>query len=683
MQIHKRVLLSAALCALMTGGTAAAATATGGPLNEVRLAQQQFDNDAPWYEGNIPFFDASDPLLTKIYYYRWKIFRAHQRDLGERGYISTEFLDDVGWQLEPWASLNDATGFHILEGRWLRNRRYTNDYINFMYSGGNDRHFSEAIADATLQRVMADGDMDFAAKQLASMKKIYAAWDDHFDKKIGLYWIMPLLDATEYTVSSIAASGAKDGFFGGEAFRPTINSYMIANAKAIAKIAEYTGDKATAKEYRAKAAALDTAMQDKLWDKKLNHYVDRYSKSNEFVKYGDFVKNRELEGYLPWTYDLAPDDATHAADWSYLLSPTGLSSPFGLRTVDPAYAYYMRQYRYDQPTGQPECQWNGPIWPFQTTQALTAMANLLENYKNHGPVTRADFVRLLHQYAELHMKNGKPDLEEDYNPDTGLAIVGLARSHHYFHSGFNDIVISGLAGIRPTTDDKLVVDPLIPAPDSKLSLVRWFALQDVPYHGHLIGVVYDFEGGHYAGFDKGLSVIVDGKTVAHRDTLGRIELPLSRKPAVKVTRKIDLAVQLVRGKVPMGTASVNTDPEAVHDAIDGRVWFFPELPNGWDAPAQETATSDPWYTIDFGKPVTLSSTEISFFADGKRYEAPASFKLEAWKDGMWAPVTTEAHPIANGVTNDSFPAVTTTKLRATFTLVPGKAMRLVEIKAFN
>lgn len=55
--------------------------------------------------------------------------------------LGTEFLDDVGWQLEPWASLNDATGFHIGEGRWLRDRRFSDDYLNHMYNGGNDRHF--------------------------------------------------------------------------------------------------------------------------------------------------------------------------------------------------------------------------------------------------------------------------------------------------------------------------------------------------------------------------------------------------------------------------------------------------------------------------------------------------------------------------------------------------------------
>lgn len=79
-------------------------------LDPTTICTQYFGNDAAWYIPRIPLFESSDSALTDIYYYRWSIFRAHQRDLGSLGFISTEFLDDVSWQLNPFASLNDATG---------------------------------------------------------------------------------------------------------------------------------------------------------------------------------------------------------------------------------------------------------------------------------------------------------------------------------------------------------------------------------------------------------------------------------------------------------------------------------------------------------------------------------------------------------------------------------------------
>lgn len=108
-------------------------------LNATAICSEYYGADAPWYTHRIPLFQSSDNTLNDVYYYRWSVFRAHQRDLGSLGFISTEFLDDVSWQLNPFASLNDATGFHLGEGKWLRDRRYAHDYIDFMYVFTSER----------------------------------------------------------------------------------------------------------------------------------------------------------------------------------------------------------------------------------------------------------------------------------------------------------------------------------------------------------------------------------------------------------------------------------------------------------------------------------------------------------------------------------------------------------------
>jgi hypothetical protein len=635
----------------------------------------RFGNDAPWYEGNIPLFESSDQKLDQIYYYRWSVFRAHQRDLGSRGYITTEFLDDVGWQREPYASLNDATGFHIQEGRWLRDRRYAGDYIDFMYEGGgNDRHFAEAIADATWARFLADGDQDAATRHLGAMKHVYALWDDHYDFDKKLYWIEPLLDATEYTISSIDASGGQDGFTGGHAFRPSINSYMYASARAISRLAALTGDTATAADYAARADDLKAQVQKSLWSRDLAHFIDRYRVNNAHVKYWDPIRGRELVGYLPWTFGLPDDTPAYAAAWKHAIDPGELAGPAGLRTVEPSYEHYMRQYRYEGTAR--ECQWNGPIWPFQTTQVLTGLANLLNDY-HQEVVTRADYARMLAQYTALHFKDGKPDLEEDYDPATGQAIVGLARSHHYNHSGFIDLVFTGLVGLRPRADDVLEVNPLAPADPADPHFLKYFRLQDVAYHGRLVTIAWDADGSRYGR--QGLAVSVDGKVVAASPTLARLTAPMTRKAPAPIARPIDLAVNLVRSDYPRGSASSGDDPATVHQALDGRVWFFPEMANGWSPGPDATS---PWFEVDFGKPTRVSSAELSFFADDKALAAPKGYRLETWIDGNWAAVAKTDAPFANGVTASRWTPVTTTRLRAVFDPAPGKDMRLVEMKVF-
>lgn len=646
-------------------------------MDSAKVAQHRFGNDAPWYQERIPFFESADPAIDEIYYYRWALFRAHQRDLGAEGFISTEFLDDVSWQRQPFASLNDATGFHVGEGRWLHDRRLAGDYIDFMYAGGNDRHFTDHMADSVYGRYLVDGDRAAAVKHLAVMRHIYRLWDEKFDFSKGLYFVEPLLDATEYTVSSIDASGGKDGFRGGDSFRPSVNAYMFANARALSKLADMAGDKGMAAEYAGRADALRGRVLDALWSEKLGHFIDRYQVNNEHVKYWEPIRARELVGYLPWMFSLPPDDPRYAAAWAHLLSPEHLAGHAGMRTVEAGYEYYMRQYRYLG--ADPECQWNGPIWPYQTTQVLHAMANLLDHYKETGPVSRSDYMRLLRQYTALHMQDGRPDIEEDYHPETGKPIVGLERSHHYFHSGYVDLILTGLVGIRPRADDVLEVNPLLPAAGDPQAL-PWFRAQDIPYHGRRVAVTWDQDGSRY-GKGAGLSIEVDGKEVARRATLGRLEVPVERAPAAAYARPINRAVQLVRGNFPKGEASSNTDVENVHDAIDGRLWFFPELPNGWSSDRSGRAQ---WYAIDLGQPTQLRRAELAFFEDGEAFAAPAGWRVQAWDGRGWRDLSAPGKAaVANGVTHVDWPTASATKVRVLMTPQPGRAIRLVEFKLFG
>ncbi|RVU05888.1 glycogen debranching protein [Novosphingobium umbonatum] len=586
---------------------------------------RRYGGDAAWYAGKIPLFASSDPALDAVWYYRWALFRAHQRDLGRWGMISTEFFDDVGWQREPYASLNDATGFHLYEGRWLRDRRYADDYITFLYrGGGNDRHFSEAIADAVWARYLVDGDRKGATRHLGVMEHVFAQWDDHFDPARGLYWIEPLLDATEYSVASIEASGGKDGFFGGHAFRPSINSYMAANATAISRIAGLAGDRITAAAYAQKAEAIKQSLLRALWSEKLQHFVDRYRSGNEHVQAWDQTPARELVGYLPWAYGVLGQERQYDAAWAHLRDPDGLAGAYGLRTAEPSYPYYMRQYRYDKATGLPECQWNGPVWPFQTTQALMAMERLLHARKD-APVTRGDYFRLLRQYAALHGQGGRLDLEEDYDPATGKPIVGLARSHHYFHSGFNDLVITGLAGIVPASGADLRLDPLLPRGG-----LDWFALQDVPYHGHLITLTYDQDGGHFH-HGKGLRAYVDGKLAASRPDLGALHLRLLPRANPAIVAPINKAVQLQRDGWPHLSASSGAAPEKLHEAVDGRISFFAELPNGWDSTGPEPQE---WFEIALERPTMLGRAELAF-GQGDGLALPREVQVQLRIGGRW------------------------------------------------
>ena len=96
----------------------------------------------------------------------------------------------------------------------------------------------------------------------------------------------------------------------------------------------------------------------------------------------------------------------------------------------------------------------------------------------------------------------------------------VGRGNYYNHSGFADPLITGLIGLRPRADERIVIHPLLPAGEW-----TYFAMDGLPYHGHLLAIVYDETGKQYQQ-GRGLTLFVDGKKIASRSTLGPLESEL-------------------------------------------------------------------------------------------------------------------------------------------------------------
>jgi len=97
------------------------------------LAAVYLVEDRQWYLENIPFFECSDKKIENVYYYRWKMYKAHIRYVGDNSYVITEFINHVPWDREPFCTINAASMHHIYEGRWLKDNRYIDGYIANLY----------------------------------------------------------------------------------------------------------------------------------------------------------------------------------------------------------------------------------------------------------------------------------------------------------------------------------------------------------------------------------------------------------------------------------------------------------------------------------------------------------------------------------------------------------------------
>ena len=431
-----------------------------------------------WYKANIPFAELPDKEMQDVYYYRWRVWKSHlQWTNSGNGYILTEFLNDPGYGA-AYGGINAAAGHHVYEGRWVRDQRYLDDYIRYwLYGAGYHRRhqYSFWAADSIYHRALVNGDLDFVKELQPWLVSQYRGWDDHFNANLGLYWQTPLLDATEYNYASYQSS---DHFGGGAGYRPTINAYQYADALAISRIARLNGDTALADEYAGRAAALKSRTQQHLWDPNRQFFFHRMRDNNPG---GALLDGRELAGLVPWAYGLPDPD--RSAAWAQLKDPQGFAAPYGPTTGERRHRLFMHEAH------QGCCRWDGPSWPYQTSQILMGMAKLLNDYPAQSQISRADYYHQLRTYTLTQFKNGQPYVAEGHDPDVKNWMYDTPNhSNDYLHSTYTDLVINGLLGFHPQADDTLRLKPLVPASWD------WFALENVPYHGHNITVLWDRTG---------------------------------------------------------------------------------------------------------------------------------------------------------------------------------------------
>ena len=309
---------------------------------------------------------------------------------------------------------------------------------------------------------------------------------------------------------------------------------------------------------------------------------------------------------------------------------------------------------------------NGMVQAGHINQArlLTGMANLSSMTINSMYVLRADYVKLLRLYTHQHfLPDGKINLVENYDPDNGGPIVYYYWSNHYNHSSFNNLVITGLCGIRPSASDTLVVNPLV---DSSIS---YFYLDNLNYHGHRLTVVYDRDGSKYK-MGKGLIVFADDKKLdllqEGKKTIAVIGASIV---AAKQKQLENYALNLTRQGYPKPSASCNTEPDSIYQAIDGRIWYFPEISNRWTTLG--SGSQDDWYALDFGNAREISTVKLYLFGDDKTFDTPDSFRIEYMTNGRWQPVqlkkSESLKPVVNTVNSIEFDKITSTSIRILFT----------------
>jgi hypothetical protein len=691
---------AAILLGLCAGISAHAATAEPKPLLDPQHQLERWDwwdnRDWDWYKASIPFFESPDQDIDATYYYRWELVTKHLVYASpQTGYCFTEFIDRPGWS-GAYGAISCPLGHHFYELRWLKQPRIVEDYARYWFTtpGAQPRSYSNWYGDAMWATYLVNADRRFLLGVLPFMEAQVKGWTaDHWDKERHMLVWNGMQDGMETNINS---RQTKDWFRGAEACRPTLNSYLYGDLVAIANAAELAGDAAKATEYRLRAAELRQHVLAELWDPKRSFFFPQSARDEQKEEVVNGVKTvftvkagsltyqtgrfagdphgRELIGYVPWQFNLPEPGKGYEAAWKGVTDPDVFAASFGLSCTerhDPLFSISPNC-----------CVWSGNSWPYATAQTLTAMANVLNNYPQEV-VTREDFYRVLSAYTRGQRKDGHPFIAEAVHPDTGSwdGHNTFNHSEHYFHSTYDDLVITGLAGLRPRPDDVVQVNPLIP------DAWAWFCLDGVAYHGHRLSIVWDRDGTRYHK-GAGLTIIADGQPIANRPALGRLEGKLAPgAPAEAVDRPHNFAANNDGGYFPRMRASYSDRTTPVVRANDGNYWYHAAPPNRWTTAGSPNA--EDWIEADFGIERPIEQVKLFLLDDGpgSPVRAPQRVALEYWNGTAWSQVPGQrrepAEPTGHRANLIAFPTLKTSRLRAVMTAQGKAGVGLTEFEAWG
>jgi len=661
--------------------------------------QTWWDNrDFDWFAARIPAFESPDTAIDATYYYRWELLTKHLTyGSPATGYTFTEFLDRPFWS-GAYGAISCPLGHQFAEVRWLDDRRIVDDFARYWFEtpGAQPRSYSNWYGDAMWGTYAVLGDTSFLRAVLPYMRRQYDGWvAEHWDAGHGMFRWDGLHDGMERNINSRLTSDIDEG---AEGYRPTLNSYMYADARAIARASLVFGDTVTAREFANRAAAIKARVQDQLWDDRRGFFLHQFARDERTIlrrvptdsgapapdslrirartrtydsgPYSGDAHGRELIGYVPWQFDLPDAGRGYERAWRLLMDTAYFASAFGPTTTerhDPQF--------YISPKC---CWWSGNSWPYATTQTLVAMANLLNDY-SQSIVAARDWMSLFETYTRTQRKDGAPYIAEGANPDNGswAGFDTPGHSNHYFHSAYIDLVITGVVGLRPRADDSVEVHPLAP------ETWPWFALDDVRYHGHRLSIIWDRDGSRYRR-GRGLTVLSDGRVIGRAPRLGRLAAPLGAPVARARPPRLDnVAVHNDTTAYPRITASFADSLNDPRRLVDGNYWYHVVPPNRWTTLGSRHPRDT--VTIDLGARREIRRVSLYFLDDGdsSRVRAPAGYAIQVWTGTAWrqvSPKRTSIPPTGHRATVVEIAPVSASRARVILVPRPGKAVGLTEIE---
>lgn len=492
------------------------------------LFEQHLRSTHRWFADNVPYFDCSDPGFKRMWYYRWWLVRFNMTEATTPDLSGYRFYEGkLGFD----NAITFALPVQIKELTYLRDPKFAlsqihNAYRNLApngalvdppgspYWGETYSHWTAAaLWELHLVHPFPLATLRQLLPQIASDVRAWVTRFDAdgdglpqsarpritgYDLDILSYWFFHGLRLDPHTDPP-------------ELERVDFASFVYANARALASLAQEVGDTATEREFTAVAEKVRAATLQSLWDDSTQFFYPQRAEDNARIPI------RELHGFFPFLTLLAPDEPRYTRALAYLVDPNEFWARFP--------PVITSQVHYKQWTWEMDGLTRN-VAPHPISMGARLVMRALQHYHNH-PVTPQHFMDLLERYNQLvypgvhpYDPYWRPNVHEYYSKWEPYQISLRPKPSdisHDFHSMFNSLMVEAAIGLRPRADDWLELRPLATA---------WsrFLLDRLRYRGHDLTIVWDQPDGQraYSQFEEGFSVLVDGKPVFHRPQLGHV-----------------------------------------------------------------------------------------------------------------------------------------------------------------
>jgi hypothetical protein len=481
-----------------------------------------------WFFDNVPYFDAADPAFKKMWYYRWWVVRfnmaqADTPDLtGYRFYEGKLGFDNVisfavPVQLKELAYLRDPVfGLQQAQNSYrnLSPQGAVVDPPGIAYWGEMYSHWI-AAALAEFHRVHPIP-VDTLRALLPVMASDVRTWMTVFDpdhdglpqraKPRITGYDLDILSFWYFSGLKLDLNAKLD-----DMERVDFASFVYANARAVAELARAANDAPLASELDATADRIRGAALQHLWDDETHFFYPQRAADDARIPI------RELHGFFPFTTLLAPDEPRYHEALKKFVDPEEFWAAF-----PPVIAsqYYYRHWNWEMDG------LTRNIAPHPISMGARTALQAMKHYDQHI-ITPDHFMELMERYTAL-MYSGvnpydplwRPNAHEYYSkwePHQVSPRPKPSDISHDFHSMYCSLVVEGVVGLTPRSDDRIELQP---------AALRWkyFMLDRLRYHGKDLTILWD-EPDHnvrYSGYPEGFSLYIDGKLAFTRDHLGHV-----------------------------------------------------------------------------------------------------------------------------------------------------------------